>query len=79
MCFGIVDLLFEQENFVIFVVERRRRDKINNWIQQLGKLVPDCQAETKQGDVRIMFKIDNNNGRAFVHILLNMNGFFGSN
>ncbi|XP_053408136.1 upstream stimulatory factor 2-like isoform X2 [Mercenaria mercenaria] len=26
-------------------VERRRRDKINNWIVQLSKLVPDCTAE----------------------------------
>ncbi|XP_076438454.1 upstream stimulatory factor 2-like [Babylonia areolata] len=28
-------------------VERRRRDKINNWIVQLSKLVPDCVQETK--------------------------------
>lgn len=27
-------------------VERRRRDKINNWIVQLSKLVPDCAQET---------------------------------
>ncbi|ESO83356.1 hypothetical protein LOTGIDRAFT_133622, partial [Lottia gigantea] len=26
-------------------VERRRRDKINNWIVQLSKVVPDCAAE----------------------------------
>ncbi|CAG5134777.1 unnamed protein product [Candidula unifasciata] len=26
-------------------VERRRRDKINNWIVQLSKLVPDCANE----------------------------------
>lgn len=32
-------------------VERRRRDKINQWILQLAKLIPDCAAEqTKQGD-----------------------------
>ncbi|XP_071959619.1 upstream stimulatory factor-like isoform X2 [Antedon mediterranea] len=31
-------------------VERRRRDKINNWIVKLSKLVPDCnQDHTKQG------------------------------
>nr|CAB3267539.1 upstream stimulatory factor [Phallusia mammillata] len=31
-------------------VERRRRDKINNWITKLSKLVPDCAADhTKQG------------------------------
>ncbi len=33
-------------------VERRRRDKINNWIVQLSKLVPDCAIDqTKQGQV----------------------------
>ncbi|XP_054160888.1 upstream stimulatory factor 1-like isoform X2 [Oppia nitens] len=31
-------------------VERRRRDKINNWIIKLSKVVPDCQQDhTKQG------------------------------
>lgn len=30
-------------------VERRRRDKINNWIVQLSKLVPDCTAEHTKG------------------------------
>lgn len=33
-------------------VERRRRDKINNWIIKLSKIVPDCaQDHTKQGQV----------------------------
>ncbi|VDI20466.1 upstream stimulatory factor 1-like isoform X2 [Mytilus galloprovincialis] len=33
-------------------VERRRRDKINNWIVQLSKVVPDCSSDhTKQGQV----------------------------
>lgn len=33
-------------------VERRRRDKINNWIIKLSKIVPDCNADhTKQGQV----------------------------
>ncbi|XP_064650606.1 upstream stimulatory factor-like isoform X2 [Lineus longissimus] len=33
-------------------VERRRRDKINSWIVQLSKLVPECaQDHTKQGQV----------------------------
>ncbi|XP_067679344.1 upstream stimulatory factor 2-like isoform X2 [Haliotis asinina] len=33
-------------------VERRRRDKINNWIVQLSKQVPDCaQEHTKSGQV----------------------------
>lgn len=33
-------------------VERRRRDKINNWIVQLSKLVPDCAQEcNKAGQV----------------------------
>uniref|UniRef100_H2ZV69 Upstream stimulatory factor 1 n=1 Tax=Latimeria chalumnae TaxID=7897 RepID=H2ZV69_LATCH len=31
-------------------VERRRRDKINNWIVQLSKIIPDCSADnTKTG------------------------------
>nr|Q07957.1 RecName: Full=Upstream stimulatory factor 1; Short=USF; AltName: Full=B1 factor; AltName: Full=SPF1 [Xenopus borealis]AAA49651.1 B1 protein [Xenopus borealis]AAA49652.1 B2 protein [Xenopus borealis] len=31
-------------------VERRRRDKINNWIVQLSKIIPDCSMEsTKTG------------------------------
>ncbi|XP_063172826.1 upstream stimulatory factor 1 isoform X2 [Candoia aspera] len=31
-------------------VERRRRDKINNWIVQLSKIIPDCSVEnTKSG------------------------------
>nr|KAF6268534.1 upstream transcription factor 1 [Pipistrellus kuhlii] len=31
-------------------VERRRRDKINNWIVQLSKIIPDCSMEsTKSG------------------------------
>ncbi|XP_059480145.1 upstream stimulatory factor 1 [Neocloeon triangulifer] len=33
-------------------VERRRRDKINNWIMKLGKIIPDCGNESgKQGQV----------------------------
>ncbi|KAK2176540.1 hypothetical protein NP493_657g01010 [Ridgeia piscesae] len=33
-------------------VERRRRDKINNWIVQLSKLVPDCSIDlSKQGQI----------------------------
>ncbi|XP_034186609.1 upstream stimulatory factor 1 isoform X2 [Osmia lignaria lignaria] len=27
-------------------VERRRRDKINNWISKLGKLLPECEQST---------------------------------
>ncbi|XP_013923253.1 PREDICTED: upstream stimulatory factor 1-like [Thamnophis sirtalis] len=31
-------------------VERRRRDKINNWIVQLSKIIPDCNTDnTKTG------------------------------
>ncbi|XP_060054124.1 upstream stimulatory factor 1 isoform X2 [Erinaceus europaeus] len=34
-------------------VERRRRDKINNWIVQLSKIIPDCSVEsTKSGQVQ---------------------------
>ncbi|TNN01355.1 hypothetical protein fugu_010737 [Takifugu bimaculatus] len=33
-------------------VERRRRDKINNWIVQLSKTIPDCNIDyTKTGQV----------------------------
>lgn len=33
-------------------MERRRRDKINNWIVQLSKIIPDCSMEsTKSGQV----------------------------
>uniref|UniRef100_A0A8C7KJC8 Upstream stimulatory factor 1 n=1 Tax=Oncorhynchus kisutch TaxID=8019 RepID=A0A8C7KJC8_ONCKI len=33
-------------------VERRRRDKINNWIVQLSKTIPDCTLDaTKNGQV----------------------------
>ena len=41
-------------------VERRRRDKINNWITKLAKIIPDCQHEnTKTNQVsktRFLFK-----------------------
>ncbi|XP_013881118.1 upstream stimulatory factor 2 [Austrofundulus limnaeus] len=30
-------------------VERRRRDKINNWIVTLSKLIPDCSIDTRTG------------------------------
>lgn len=34
-------------------VERRRRDKINSWIVQLSKLIPDCAVEhSKSGQVQ---------------------------
>jgi len=34
-------------------VERRRRDKINTWINKISKVVPDCSDDhTKQGQVR---------------------------
>ncbi|XP_040276839.1 upstream stimulatory factor 2 isoform X1 [Bufo bufo] len=35
-------------------VERRRRDKINNWIVQLSKIIPDCNTDSsKTGAVRL--------------------------
>lgn len=34
-------------------VERRRRDKINNWIIKLSKIIPDCSSDlNKSGQVR---------------------------
>lgn len=39
---------------VIPAVERRRRDKINNWIVQLSKIIPDCNADnSKTGAVSV--------------------------
>lgn len=29
-------------------VERRRRDKINNWIVQLSKIIPDCNTDNSK-------------------------------
>lgn len=35
-------------------VERRRRDKINNWIMKLSKIVPECQSDNSKGyDVQV--------------------------
>ncbi|XP_064879542.1 upstream stimulatory factor 1-like isoform X7 [Oncorhynchus nerka] len=35
-------------------VERRRRDKINNWIVQLSKTIPDCTLDaTKNGQAKV--------------------------
>lgn len=46
-------LSHHSNNFVCwFIVERRRRDKINNWIVQLSKTIPDCTLDsTKTGQV----------------------------
>lgn len=46
--------LFKTEQYFVccFIVERRRRDKINNWIVQLSKTIPDCTLDsTKTGQV----------------------------
>uniref|UniRef100_A0A8C9FG43 Upstream transcription factor 2, c-fos interacting n=1 Tax=Pavo cristatus TaxID=9049 RepID=A0A8C9FG43_PAVCR len=32
----------------LLAVERRRRDKINNWIVQLSKIIPDCNADNSK-------------------------------
>ncbi|XP_031467999.1 upstream stimulatory factor 2-like, partial [Phasianus colchicus] len=32
----------------VLIVERRRRDKINNWIVQLSKIIPDCNADNSK-------------------------------
>lgn len=34
-----------------YVVERRRRDKINNWIVTLSKIIPDCSVDSRTGAV----------------------------
>ena len=39
----------------VFAVERRRRDKINNWIVTLSKIIPDCNIDsTKTGAVSLI-------------------------
>lgn len=44
-------------------VERRRRDKINNWISKLGKLLPECeQSTTADGDVKTNFELQSKGG-----------------
>lgn len=35
----------------VFAVERRRRDKINNWIVTLSKIIPDCSLDSRTGAV----------------------------
>lgn len=48
-----VRLVWKQSLFhVCSSVERRRRDKINNWIVTLSKIIPDCSMDsTKTGAV----------------------------
>ncbi|XP_076310513.1 upstream stimulatory factor-like isoform X4 [Tachypleus tridentatus] len=45
-------------------VERKRRDKINNWIMKLSKVVPDCSSDhTKQGQLLVFsFQIKQSKG-----------------
>ncbi|XP_070160171.1 upstream stimulatory factor 2 isoform X1 [Polyergus mexicanus] len=44
-------------------VERRRRDKINNWISKLGKLLADCdQNVNKEGDAKANFEPQSKGG-----------------
>lgn len=31
-------------------VERRRRDKINNWILKLSKIIPECKQDSSKGN-----------------------------
>lgn len=47
---------------VVQTVERRRRDKINNWIVQLSKAIPDCNIDyTKTGQVSSCFYFQKHN------------------
>lgn len=34
-------------------VERRRRDKINNWIAKLSKIIPDCSSMDNNKSVQV--------------------------
>lgn len=48
---GLIQIQIQTQTFVPSV-ERRRRDKINNWIVQLSKAIPDCNIDyTKTGQV----------------------------
>lgn len=47
-------LIYLKVDVPFFSVERRRRDKINNWIVQLSKTIPDCNIDaTKNGQVSL--------------------------
>lgn len=37
-------------------VERRRRDKINNWILKLSKIIPECKQEPNKGNFEAQSK-----------------------
>uniref|UniRef100_A0A0A9VYU4 Upstream stimulatory factor 2 n=1 Tax=Lygus hesperus TaxID=30085 RepID=A0A0A9VYU4_LYGHE len=37
-------------------VERRRRDKINNWIMKLGKIMPECKSDSSKGSYEMHSK-----------------------
>lgn len=37
-------------------VERRRRDKINNWIMNLSKIIPDCNNDSSKGSFETQSK-----------------------
>ena len=44
-------------------VERRRRDKINNWISKLGKLLPECEQNTTgDAEVKTNFELQSKGG-----------------
>ncbi|KAL6254874.1 hypothetical protein P5V15_014216 [Pogonomyrmex californicus] len=44
-------------------VERRRRDKISNWISKLGKLLADCDENMKkEGDTKANFELQSKGG-----------------
>lgn len=67
----------QQSNIFIywFIVERRRRDKINNWIVQLSKTIPDCTLDaTKTGQVGFSLSgsslLVTGNGAIWCHFLL---------
>ena len=55
-------------------VERRRRDKINNWITRLAKLVPDCDHDhSKSGQVCSLLFIW---GTCLILVTLNFHSLF---
>ena len=52
--FRASDVDHEETEFLsLFAVERRRRDKINNWIVTLSKIIPDCSVDSRTGAVSV--------------------------
>lgn len=59
-------------------VERRRRDKINQWIMYMSKIIPDCAEENKtnyDNQVLRTFLFFFYTYSAFIYLNSTLNGF----